>query len=281
MRRGSKALAWAVVAVCALYFFLPLIATFLFSLRGKKGTLSFVAYQHVLADPRFLSTFSFSLAMAAATIVVGLALIVPAVIWVRLRAPRARRAMELLSMLPFVIPPIVLVFGLIKMYSRPPLYLTGSPALLVAGYVVLVFPYLYRSIDTGLAAMDVRALYEAARTLGASLPRTMASVIVPGLRGAMLGSVFMAFAIVMGELTMAILLSWQAFAPYIALVGRDKAYEPAALTVMSFLMTWLAIMIINLGASRFPRAGAVVVAAGATAPAPGVARRAPGAAAHG
>jgi putative spermidine/putrescine transport system permease protein len=261
MRRGSRALAWVIVAVAALYFLLPLAATFLFSLRGRKGALSFVAYGNVIADPRFLATFGFSLGMAVASIAAGLALVIPAAVWVRLRAPRARRAMESLTMLPFVIPPIVLVFGLIKLYSRPPLYLTGSPVLLCAGYVVLVFPYLYRSVDTGLSAMDARSLYEAARTLGASLPRTMLSVIVPGLRGAILGSIFMAFAIVMGELTMAVILSWQAFAPYIAMVGRGKAYEPAALTVMSFLMTWLSIMAINLAASRFPGAGAAVAPA--------------------
>jgi putative spermidine/putrescine transport system permease protein len=244
--REGKALPWIIVAVSSLYFLLPLVATFLFSLKGKKGSLSFVAYQHVLVDARFVNSFLFSLSMAIVTIACGLALIVPTAVWVHVKLPKARRLMDGLTMLPFVIPPIVLVFGLIKLYSRPPIALTSSPALLVAGYIVLVFPYLYRAIDTGLGSMDVRRLYEASRVLGASLVRTLFSVILPGLRSAILNSVFISFAIVMGELTMAILLSWQAFAPYIAMIGRDKAYEPAALTIMSFALTWISIMLINL-----------------------------------
>ena len=166
MRRSTRGWSWLWLALGGIYFFLPLAATFLFSLRAKKGVLSFAAYAHVFADPLFLRTFSFSLEMAALTIVAGLALVVPTAIWVHLRFPRARPLIETLALLPFVIPPIVLVFGLIRIYSRPPLPIVSSPVLLVAGYVVLSFPYLFRSVDAGLRAIDLRALTEAARASG-------------------------------------------------------------------------------------------------------------------
>jgi putative spermidine/putrescine transport system permease protein len=34
------------------------------------------------------------------------------------------------------------------------------------------------------------------------------------------------------------MLAWPAFGPYMALVGRDLAFEPAALAILSFLLTW-------------------------------------------
>ena len=235
---GSRRWARLWLSLGALYFFLPLLGTFLFSLRAKRGVLSFAAYAHVFQDPTFLSTFGFSVEMALFTILAGLTLIIPTAIWVHLRIPRARTLVEVISLLPFVIPPIVLVFGLIRMYSRPPLALVTSPVLLVAGYVVLSFPYIFRAVDAGLRAMDLRLLTEAAQSLGARWTTILFQVVIPNIRVSLLSAAFLTFSIVVGELTLAVMLAWPAFGPYMALVGRDLAYEPAALAVISFLLTW-------------------------------------------
>jgi putative spermidine/putrescine transport system permease protein len=241
--------AWLWLALGAVYFFLPLAATFLFSLKGKKGVLSFVAYAHVLADPQFLKTFAFSAGMALLTIAASLVLIVPTAIWIHLKVPKARALMDYLALLPFVIPPIILAFGLIRTYSRPPLALVSSPALLVAGYVVISFPYVYRAIDSGLRAMDLRLLSEAAQSLGAGWLGLLFRVVLPGLGRSIMSAVFLTLATVIGELTLAVLLAWPAFGPYMALVGRDLAYEPAALAIISFALTWGSIGLIQ-GISR-------------------------------
>jgi putative spermidine/putrescine transport system permease protein len=243
--RSRKAFSWLWFVIGILYFFIPLLSSFLFSLRGKKGVLSFVAYQHVFADPQFLKTFSFSLEMAIFTVIVGLALIVPTAIWVHLRVPKAKPIIDIFALLPFVIPPVILAFGLIRSYSRPPFALVQTPALLVAGYVIVAFPYIYRSVDAGLRAMDLRGLTEAAQSLGAGWLSTIFRVILPNLRTALLSAIFLTFAIVIGELTLAVLLAWPAFGPYMALVGRNLAYEPAALAILSFALTWGSIAIIQ------------------------------------
>jgi len=245
MRRG-RFWSWLWLVVSLLYFIVPLAATALFSLHGRKGGLSFVAYAHVFADPQFLTTFGFSTEMALATILAGLVLIVPTAVWMNLRLPQARQLVEGIALLPFVIPPIVLVFGLIRLYSRPPFALVTSPVLLIAGYVILAFPYIYRSVDSGLRAINLRALVEAAHSLGASWGRILFRVIIPNLRSALLSAAFLTFAIVIGELTLAVMLAWPAFGPYMALEGRDLAYEPAALAIVSFAITWGAIALINL-----------------------------------
>ena len=183
--------------------------------------------------------------MAVFTVVAGLALIVPTAIWIHLKVPKAKPLIEILALLPFVIPPIILAFGLIRTYSKPPFALVSSPALLVAGYVIISFPYIYRSVDSGLRAMDLRGLSEAAQSLGAGWGSLLFSVVLPNLRTALLSAVFLTFAIVIGELTLAVLLAWPAFGPYMALVGRDLAYEPAALAILSFALTWGSIGLIQ------------------------------------
>jgi putative spermidine/putrescine transport system permease protein len=244
MKKGTR-LSWLWLSIGIVYFFLPLVATFLFSLRGKKGVLSFVAYHNVFADPDFLKTFGFSLEMGVLTVVVGLALIVPTAIWIQLKIPKAKPLFDMFTLLPFAIPPIILAFGLIKSYSRPPLALVSSPALLVAGYVIISFPYIYRSVDAGLRAMDLRGLSEAAQSLGAGWASLLFRVVLPNLSTALLSAAFLTLAIVIGELTLAVLLAWPAFGPYMALMGRNRAYEPAALAILSFALTWGSIGIIQ------------------------------------
>ncbi|HEY6013782.1 MAG TPA: hypothetical protein VIU37_07240, partial [Candidatus Limnocylindrales bacterium] len=142
-RRSLSSIAWWVVFIGGVvYFALPLIGTFNFSLKSQPF-LS--AYTAIFDDPKFVSSLLYSFVIGLITIVVSIAIIVPTAFWVRLKVPRARPAIEFITLLPFVIPPIVLVFGLISTYSHPPLPFThtdlGSSALLVAGYVILSFPY--------------------------------------------------------------------------------------------------------------------------------------------
>ncbi|GAC1356889.1 MAG: ABC transporter permease [Herpetosiphon sp.] len=244
--KKSSFWAWLWVALGAMYFVLPLYATLDFSLRAKRGVLSLTSYASVLQNPKFAQTFAFSLRMAFFTILVSELLMVPTVYWVHLRLPRWRPAVEFVSLLPFVVPPIVHVFGLIKTYSKPPLALVVSPGLLVGAYVILSLPYMYRAIDTGLRAIDVRTLTEAAQSLGAGWGTIVLRVILPNLRVALLAGAFLTFSIVMGELTLALYLAWPAFGPFMYQIGQNRAYEPAALAIISLALTWLSIGLLQL-----------------------------------
>ncbi|MEZ4616740.1 MAG: hypothetical protein R2867_14730 [Caldilineaceae bacterium] len=115
--RVGRFWSWFWIILGVLYFFLPLYATFQFSLKAQRDVLSFTAYQNVLNDPDFAETFLFSLQMAVWTILVGVILVVPSVYWVHLRLPGVRPYMELVTLMPFVIPAVVLVFGLIRTYG--------------------------------------------------------------------------------------------------------------------------------------------------------------------
>jgi putative spermidine/putrescine transport system permease protein len=249
--------SWLIVVLGALYFLVPLLGTLIFSLRARRNAISLDAYGSVFSDQQFRDTFLYSTGLAISTIVVGLLLIVPTAYWVHLRLPGLKPVIEFITLLPFVVPAIVLVFGLIRLYSGPPLPLVQTPALLVAGYVVLGMPYMYRAVETGLRAMDVRTLTEPAQSLGASWFTIMFRVIFPNLRVSLLSGAFLTFAIVIGEFTLATMLNWPAFGPYLELVGVNKAYEPAALSIISFALTWAFIGLIQLLSRGTPGQGQV------------------------
>ncbi|MEO8544401.1 MAG: ABC transporter permease [Betaproteobacteria bacterium] len=251
MKGSSRLGAWIAILVGTGYFLIPLIGTFEFSLRMKRGEYSFEAYRVVFSDPQFQATFSYSIVMAVLTIVVGVLLVVPTAYWVQLRLPRLRPLIEFITLLPLVIPAIVIVFGYLRMYNSSSFIpLTGSVRatdfLLMCSYVTLSLPYMYRAVDTGLRAIDVRTLTEAAEALGAGRFTILFRVIFPNIISAILSGAFLTFAIVIGEFTMASLLNRPAFGPYLQLVGANRAYEPSALAMIALVVTWASMGLIQV-----------------------------------
>ncbi|MDB5661173.1 MAG: transporter [Cypionkella sp.] len=257
MKKSFPFAAAITAFIAASYFLVPLIATFYFSLRMTRGELSFAAYRSVLNSPEFLATIGYSTVASLLAIVMGAVIIVPTAYWVRLKIPKLRPVVEFISLLPLIVPPVVLVFGYIRLFgSNSWLPLTGSTqgtdVLLVLGYVVMSMPYMFRAVDNGMAVIDIATLTEAAESLGASRFRTIIFVIFPNVRAAIISGAFLTFSISLGEFVLASLLNRPAFGPYLVQLGQDRAYEPAALAVMSFAFTWACMMLMQIFATKKP-----------------------------
>jgi putative spermidine/putrescine transport system permease protein len=238
------------LALGAAYFVVPLLATLLFSLKTGRDTYGISAYKERLLDEAFRESLFFSLKLAVFTVVIVLALLVPTAYWVHLKLPRLRPVIEFLTILPFVIPPIVLVVGLLRGFRWTPTWFYGGYLILVVGYGVLAFPYVYRSIDAGLRAIDIHTLTEAAQSLGARWTTILFRIIVPNLRSAVLSAAFLTLALVMGEFTMGQLLQFPTFAVHIAYIGQVQATGAAALSLISFAITWTAMLGLLLAGRR-------------------------------
>lgn len=256
--KRSNLWAWIIFILGGLYFLLPLLATFLFSLSIRKQGYTLDAYTNVFSDPRFQSTLSYSLFIGVCTIVVGIVIVVPAAYYVRLRAPKLRPIIEFITLLPLIIPAIVLVFGYIRLYNSSSILpltnsFAGTGVLLTFAYVALGLPYMYRAVDTGLRTIDVQTLTEAANILGANQATILAQVIFPNIIVAVLSGAFLTLAIVVGEFTIASLLNQPAFGVYMQNVGANRAFEPAALAIISFVITWGAMGMIQLLARFAPK----------------------------
>src|SRR5438876_3182482 len=148
-----------------------------------------------------------------------------------------------MALVPFVVPPIILVVGLLNLYKGSPSWFYDKPyGFLATAYVILAFPYVYRSLDAGFRAIDVHTLTEASQSLGASWRTTLLRVILPNIKVAALSGAFLTLAIVMGEFTIASLTLFTTFPTYINYVNQTRTYEAAALSLVSFGITWAAML---------------------------------------
>jgi putative spermidine/putrescine transport system permease protein len=119
---------------------------------------------------------------------------------------------------------------------------------------------MFFTLDAGFRAIDVHTLTEASQSLGAKWYVTLLRVIVPNIRAAALGGAFLTLAIVMGEFTIASLAAFHTFPTYIQYINETKAFPAAAVSLMSFGITWAA-MLALLFVGRGRRAGPTVAAA--------------------
>lgn len=257
MNKRFPFISTLIVIIAASYFLIPLYATFQFSLQMLRGQWSFAAYRSVFSSEKFLSTLSFSATASLVAIIAGAIIVVPTAYWVRLRLPKIRPIIEFISLMPLIIPPVVLVFGYIRLFGSDsflPLTMSeaGTNLLLIVGYVVLSLPYMFRAVDNGMAAIDIRTLTEAAESLGASRLRTITQVIFPNVRAAILSGAFLTFSISLGEFVLASLLNRPAFGPFLVQIGQDRAYEPAALAIMSFAIIWFCMVLMQIFATKRP-----------------------------
>ena len=210
-RRRLNVFRYLVFTVFGLFFILPLLAMLRFSLEGAKlGTWSLTAWRQIASFqgtgvPPLLSAIEITLELAVITCVVMLVLLVPTMIWIRLRVQWLARTVEFLCLLPLTIPAIVLVVGLGSIYNRIQHY-ELSALMLFWVYVILALPYAYRALAAGLTAIDVTTLSEAARSLGASWFTVIVRVIAPNMRQAILNALILTASLVLGEFTVAYLL---------------------------------------------------------------------------
>jgi len=206
-RRRLDAFRTIVFVLAALFFVVPLLTMLRFSLEGTDlGTWSIEAWRQIFTYPGLLDAITISLELAVITCTVTIALLVPTLIWVRLKVQWLSRTVEFLCLLPLTIPAIVLVVGLGPIYKQIRIHINLSALQLFWVYVILALPYAYRALAAGLDAMDVRTLSEAARSLGAGWFTVMWRVIAPNMWQAILNAMLLTVALVLGEFTIASLL---------------------------------------------------------------------------
>jgi putative spermidine/putrescine transport system permease protein len=257
-RRRQAVQRWLVVTLLGIFFLLPLVAMVEFTTRAPSGSGRTLDVWRTLADvgaladqyPDLLNGIEASAGLVVVTVLLMLVLLVPTMIWVRLRLPWLRRPMEFVCLLPLTVPAIVLVVGLAPVYAWVAYFLGPSSLTLCFAYTVLVLPYAYRAIDTGLAAIDVRTLSEAARSLGAGWFTVVARVVLPNIRSAVLSASFLSVALVLGEFTVANLLSRTNVQVAINLLGKRDPSISVAVSLVALVVAFVLLLVLSLAGVR-------------------------------
>ena len=240
-----------VLLIAAGYFLLPIYAALRFSFEDDAGHLSLYAIRAIPSQIGFTDALWLSLRLAGVTTVLVMVLMVPTATYVHLRLPRLRRVLDFVTILPIVIPPIVLILGVLE---AAPIWLKSSPYLLSLVYVILTMPFVYRSLDAGLSAIDLKTIVEASRSLGSNAASTLWRVILPNLRAALLSATVLSIALVLGEFTMASLDLWTTLPVWIYQFQQSDAHVATAVSMLSLIGTWLLLTaIVSLDRSQSRR----------------------------
>jgi putative spermidine/putrescine transport system permease protein len=244
-----------VLLICVLFFLLPLLSLARYALQNvptillKKETLfdkwSLDGLTKVFDEEQFWVSLRLSLKLAIGTVALTLGLLLPTAIWVHLRVPRARAAVEFVTVLPYMIPAIALVAGIvvIKPHAR---WFLNSELSLIPFYVVLALPFTYRSFDAGLRAIDLRTLVDASRSLGAGWGTTITKVLVPNLRTAIISASFLTAAVVMGEYTLADTLLIESLAPFQQKFVGQEPQAGYGVNLMALLATTVLFALVSV-----------------------------------
>jgi putative spermidine/putrescine transport system permease protein len=249
--RGVTVWRWVVLRAAAVYFLLPLGAALRFAGIGAFGS--------VISEPGFTSSLALSVRLAVITTLITIGLMLPTTVYVHLRLPKLRRLMEGITILPIVIPPVVLIVGVLAI---APGFLKGTSWLLALAYVVLAMPFTYRALDAGLRALDLKTIVEASNSLGAGWLSTLWRVLLPNLRTALLSATVLCVALVLGEFTMASLDLYQTFPVWIYVNSQTSGQVSVAASLLALFVTWiflLGITVLGTRQSRKTGGGAVTL----------------------
>ena len=219
----------------------PIIATYIFSVatRWDRTILpegyTLDGYREVMKNASFYITLQHSLILSVGSVLVSLIMVVPTAYWVHTKLPSAKPLLDLLMILPFGIPGVVLALALVQVYNFPPI--NRSPFLLTAATVVFTMPFMYRSVSNNLEAVDIPTLTEAAQSLGANITNVLMRVIIPSIFPGILSGSLLVFATVFAEFTLARLIVGAGFKTFPMLLveyTRKDGTIAAGLSAVSY-----------------------------------------------
>ena len=157
-------------------------------------------------------------------------------------------AVDVISMIPYVIPGTVIGIAMISAFNREPLVLTGGMLIMVVALVVRRLPYTIRS---SVAILQQIPLYveEAALSLGSSKPKAFFTVTLPMMSSGVLSGAILSWVTLISELSTAILLytgktQTLTVAIYTQSVRGNYGIASAMATVLT-VMTLLSLVIFN------------------------------------
>lgn len=256
----TSAAAWIIFAVILFYLLTPILGTLLYSMATKWDSsllpeaYTAVHYQALFSDPKVITSLWHSLLVAVVTVLLLWVLVTPAMVVAHLYLPGLRRVLDIASIVPYAFPPVILAIGLIQLYSRPPLSISGTPAILILSYGVVCLPYMVGAIGNSLRSINGRTLVEACESLGASRTTAFTRVIMPNIVPGLISSGVLTFAVSLGEFVLANMLVGSRFETLqvrLAQVIRFNGHVASAMVVFYFVLVAVASLALLMGTRRY------------------------------
>lgn len=188
---------------------------------------------------------TFSIGLIALAILVVIAVLVAYLI-VRRKGPLSS-ALDTMTMIPYVVPGLVIGIAMVTAFSQGPIQLTGTFAIMVIALMIRRLPYAVRS-TAALMHQFNPTIEEAAISLGASKFRTFVRVVVPALAPGILSGAVLSWVTIITELSTTLFLynvSTQTLSLGIyAEVIRGQLGTAAALSTILLVLTMLSLFLL-------------------------------------
>lgn len=241
----------------AAFFIIPMLAMARFAFQSVPVVLltpdtlftgwSIQPILTIFATPQALTATRVSVLLALLTIILNLVILIPLAIVTEVKAPRLRPLLTGLTLLPWVVPPIALVVGVAATFRTGAPWFLASVYSLVPFYALWAMPFVYRALDAGLQAIGAKTLYEAARSMGASLFMIIFRVLLPNMTASIIAAAALTSAMVLGEFAFASLLLKETLPTFMVNFQRGDARAGLALALFVLVLTALAIGLVVRG----------------------------------
>jgi len=247
------------VAIGIPYF--SIITTSLINLRGyglAAGNFTLAHYAEMFTTPKSLKAIQTSLFLAVSSATLCSLLGTAVVLVVRKRRGKAGKLAEGISLLPEMLPSIVLIIGIMlfwnSIYKIVPLY--NTIGIMVLAYVVLYLPYTVQYVTSSFTQIN-DSLMQAGRTFGGSPAYVFRRITLPMISRGILSGWMMIFIIAFRELVTASLIA----PPNVLVVSTyiNREFEQGSVSlgmsmaVLCVLITTGALLAMNALSSRKER----------------------------
>ena len=230
--------------ILGVFVFIPMVSAFEYSIRTPlEGGYGWTHYLWAIREEEFFHYIFRSGWLAGISVLITLIILVPTMTWLHVSKSPVRPVIDAISLLPLVIP--VVAFAVGAQISFPE-FIQNTVLELPFLYFVLALPYAYRSLDIGLNSIPLKTITEAARSAGANWLRTITSVIIPVIRGSVMATIALTFALSLGEYTLTVLLHWDTFPTWVTYVAQDNILGAIAISMMSLIIPFLILTTITL-----------------------------------
>ena len=256
--RPGRWVAWFVFGVLAgVVYVVPAAVILLASLAGQwNGVLpSHLTFGHYAAAVSGSTGAALTTSLITGVFASALALLNGSAAALALRHTRGlpRRVLDTIFFLPSAMPSVSVGLGLLVAFSRPPILLNGTIAIVFAAHFVLISAFTFGSVSAGLMRIP-RDYEQVAESLGARPSYRLRRVTLPLVLPYLVAAFSLSFALSMGELGATVMVyppGWVTLPVEIfGLSDRGAVFHAAALTVLLAASTLAALAALSLVPAR-------------------------------
>ncbi len=197
------------IGVVTAVLYLPIILVIVYSFNESKissvwGGFSLKWYETLFKDKAMFQALLNSIVLALSASVAAAVIGTLGAVGFQKVKMRTKGAVEYLSMLPIMIPEIIL--GMVFMTFFALLGLPFGMTTLIVAHTTFCVPYVYMLVKARLVGMD-KSLAEAAKDLGASELRVFVDITLPLLMPAILSGMLLSFAMSLDDVIISVFVT--------------------------------------------------------------------------